>query len=111
MIEGGLDYGLLTTGEATVFLKIDWTQPDVLYYHLAEPGADVPAHPEHIQSCTAVGQCLAFTLMALGGLGQQGEHSQSERDQAMSILNTWAEDFEATVRTIPKGISPDTSSS
>jgi hypothetical protein len=34
MIKGGLAYSLLTTGEAIVFLKIDWRAPEVLYYHL-----------------------------------------------------------------------------
>ncbi|XP_044716019.1 kinase [Hirsutella rhossiliensis] len=67
MIEGGLEYGLLTTGEATVFLKVDWAEPETLYYHLAEPGPEVLAHPEHMQSSSAVGQYLAFSLMALAG--------------------------------------------
>ncbi|RWA05309.1 hypothetical protein EKO27_g9794, partial [Xylaria grammica] len=40
MILGGLEYGLLTTGEATVFLKVDWEAPDTLYYHLAEPASE-----------------------------------------------------------------------
>ncbi|KAL5903131.1 hypothetical protein ACKVV7_011438 [Pyricularia oryzae] len=66
MIEGGLEYGLLTTGEAIVFLKIDWREPETLLYHLAEPTAEVLAHPGHFHLCTAVGQYLAFSLMALG---------------------------------------------
>ncbi|PNH36351.1 hypothetical protein BJF96_g623 [Verticillium dahliae] len=51
MIESGLDYGLLTTGEAIVFLKIDWDQPETLYYHLAEPGPEVSAHPNNLPIC------------------------------------------------------------
>ncbi|TLD03388.1 uncharacterized protein PgNI_12346 [Pyricularia grisea] len=66
MIEGGLEYGLLTTGEAIVFLKIDWSEPGTLLYHLAEPNAEVLAHPSHFHLCTAVGQYLAFSLVALG---------------------------------------------
>ncbi|RXG41091.1 hypothetical protein VDGE_30363 [Verticillium dahliae] len=54
MIEGGLEYGLVTTGEAIVFLKVDWEEPETLYYHLAEPGPEVAAHPEHSHVCTAV---------------------------------------------------------
>ncbi|ELQ32294.1 hypothetical protein OOU_Y34scaffold01197g1 [Pyricularia oryzae Y34] len=64
MIEGGLEYGLLTTGEAIVFLKIDWREPETLFYHLAEPNAEVLAHPDHFHLCTAVGQYLAFSLIA-----------------------------------------------
>ncbi|XP_044714482.1 uncharacterized protein HRG_11975 [Hirsutella rhossiliensis] len=98
MIEGGLEYGLLTTGEATVFLKVDWAEPETLYYHLAEPGPEVLAHPEHMQSSSAVGQYLAFSLMALGRPGGRVEHGQDERDRATANLNSWApttyEDFD-----------------
>ncbi|KAJ0358882.1 hypothetical protein COL26b_014449 [Colletotrichum chrysophilum] len=65
MIEGGLEHGLLTTGEAIVFLMIDWREPETLFYHLAEPSAEAEAHPEHAHLCTAVAQYLAFSLIAL----------------------------------------------
>ncbi|KAH7118371.1 hypothetical protein EDB81DRAFT_848105 [Dactylonectria macrodidyma] len=102
MIESGLEYGLLTTGEAIVFLKIDWDEPETLYYHLAEPGPEVSAHPNNLQICTAVGQYLAFTLMALGSPGERRENGQKERQKAMENLKTWAEDFESTLRSIPE---------
>ncbi|KAI8669870.1 Protein kinase domain-containing protein [Fusarium sp. Ph1] len=42
MIENGLEYGLLTTGETIVFLKIDWQKdPGTLYFHLAEHGPEL----------------------------------------------------------------------
>ncbi|RSL81711.1 hypothetical protein CDV31_017010 [Fusarium ambrosium] len=34
MTESGLQYGLLTTGEAIVFLKIDWDEPETLCFEL-----------------------------------------------------------------------------
>ncbi|KJZ69750.1 hypothetical protein HIM_10861 [Hirsutella minnesotensis 3608] len=102
MIEGGLDYGLLTTGEATVFLKIDWTEPETLHYHLAEPGPEVEAHREHLQSSSAVGQYLAFSLMALGERGRPVGHGQDERDRAAASLKRWAEDFETILGSIPE---------
>ncbi|KAL5903044.1 hypothetical protein ACKVV7_011445 [Pyricularia oryzae] len=102
MIEGGLEYGLLTTGEAIVFLKIDWSEPGTLLYHLAEPTAEVLAHPNHFHLCTAVGQYLAFSLMALGLPGEQRLRGQDERYQATEKLKTWAEDFETTLRSIPQ---------
>ncbi|KAJ6438070.1 putative HTH-type transcriptional regulator YdfL [Purpureocillium lavendulum] len=113
MIEGGLEYGLLTTGEATVFLNVDWAKPETLYYHLAEPGPEVLAHPEHVQSSSAVGQYLAFSLMALGGPGQRVQHGQDERDRAMGGLCRWAEDFETTLRSIPENerVTSDSASS
>ncbi|KAI3579760.1 hypothetical protein IWW34DRAFT_421099 [Fusarium oxysporum f. sp. albedinis] len=102
MIESGLEYGNLTIGEATVFLKIDWNEPETLLYHLAEPKYEVSAHPDSFHICTAVGQYLAFTLMALGSPGEQHEHGQDERRRVMNNLKTWAEDFETTLRSIPE---------
>ncbi|KAG7430111.1 hypothetical protein Forpi1262_v008280 [Fusarium oxysporum f. sp. raphani] len=102
MIESGLEYGLLTTGEAIVFLKVDWDEPETLYYHLAEPGPEVSAHPNNVHICTAVGQYLAFTLMALGSSGERRGNKQEERLKAMENLKTWAEDFESTLRSIPE---------
>ncbi|KAG4268364.1 hypothetical protein FPRO04_12470 [Fusarium proliferatum] len=102
MIESGLEYGNLTIGEATVFLKIDWNEPETLLYHLAEPKYEVSAHPDNFHICTAVGQYLAFTLMALGSPGEQHEHGQEERRRVMNNLKTWAEDFETTLRSIPE---------
>ncbi|RMJ00578.1 hypothetical protein CDV36_015870, partial [Fusarium kuroshium] len=102
MIEGGLEYGLLTTGEAIVFLKIDWREPETLLYHLAEPDAEVSAHPNHSHLCTAVGQYLAFSLMALGPPGERRLRGQDERRQATEKLKTWMEDFETTLRSIPE---------
>ncbi|RBA17495.1 hypothetical protein FPRO05_11210 [Fusarium proliferatum] len=102
MIESGLEYGNLTIGEATVFLRIDWNEPETLHYHLAEPKYEVSAHPSSFHICTAVGQYLAFTLMALGSPGEQREHGQEERRRAMDNLKTWAEDFETTLRSIPE---------
>ncbi|KAM0433528.1 hypothetical protein ACHAPT_004408 [Fusarium lateritium] len=101
MIEGGLEYGLLTTGETIVFLKIDWQDPGTLYFHLAEPGPEVLAHPDNIRSCTAVSQTLSFSLMSLGPPGRIREHGQEERHQAMGILKTWSEDYETMLRSIP----------
>ncbi|KAI6506875.1 hypothetical protein MCOR10_011352 [Pyricularia oryzae] len=102
MIEGGFEYGLLTTGEAIVFLKVDWREPETLLYHLAEPNAEVLAHPNHFHLCTAVGQYLAFSLMALGLPGEQRLRGQDERHQAIQKLKTWVEDFETTLRSIPE---------
>ncbi|KXH68190.1 hypothetical protein CSAL01_11474, partial [Colletotrichum salicis] len=101
MIEGGLEHGLLTTGEAIVFLKIDWREPGTLLYHLAEPFAEVEAHPKHSHLCTAVAQYLAFSLMALGSPSERRLHGQEERQRAIDKLKTWKEDFEMTLRSIP----------
>ncbi|KAH7146706.1 hypothetical protein B0J13DRAFT_442193, partial [Dactylonectria estremocensis] len=54
IIKGGLKYGLLTTGEAIVFLRVDWEEPETLYYHLAEAGPEVSAHLNHFHVYTAM---------------------------------------------------------
>ncbi|KJZ68998.1 hypothetical protein HIM_11614 [Hirsutella minnesotensis 3608] len=100
MIEGGLEYSLLTTGEAIVFLKIDWDEPETLFYHLAVPSAEVAAQTKDAHLCTAVAQYLAFTLLAIDGLGKRF-HGQDERDQATKKLNKWEVSFELTYRSIP----------
>ncbi|KAF5576971.1 hypothetical protein FPCIR_12330 [Fusarium pseudocircinatum] len=79
MIESGLQHGVLTTGEAFVFFKIDWNSPQKLQYHLAEPIPEVQAHPENAHLCAAVDQYLAFTLTALGSPGDRHGHGQEER--------------------------------
>ena len=97
MIESGLEYGVLTTGEMIIFLKIDWSKPQTLLYHLAEPNAEVEAHPANAHLCSAAGQYLSFTLMALEG----ALHGQGERQRAMTNLRTWSEDFETIRRSMP----------
>ncbi|EXK78859.1 hypothetical protein FOQG_16489 [Fusarium oxysporum f. sp. raphani 54005] len=89
--EKSLEYGLLTTGEAIVFLKVDWNDPETHYYHLAEPGPEVTAHPNNLQMCTAVGQYLASILMALGSPGEQQEIWQEERMKSMENLKRFNE--------------------
>ena len=46
MVENGLEYSYLTTGEAYVFLQIKESEPHTLYYHLVEPNAKAEAQDE-----------------------------------------------------------------
>ena len=84
-----------------MFLKMDWSDPTTLAYHLAEPAAEVLAHPHDGCYCTAVGQMLAFSLMALDPVGERRSHGQDERRSAMTRLNTWSEDYEAILGSMP----------
>ena len=101
MIEMGLKYGLLTTGVAIVFLYIDWQDAATLHYHLAEPTSEVAAHATQGTMCTAVGQYLTFTLMALGAPGQLRTHQQEERRNATAGLETWCNDLNLEVLCAP----------
>jgi hypothetical protein len=67
MIENGLEYSKLVTGEADVLLQVMEDEPHTLYYHLAELNIEAEAQSEvDILLCrTVVGQTLTFCLMAL----------------------------------------------
>ncbi|TGJ78137.1 hypothetical protein E0Z10_g10626 [Xylaria hypoxylon] len=98
MVKSGLAYGLLTTGEGIVFLKIDWDDPQTVYYHLAEPAEEVAAHNNY-RSCSAVSQYLGFHLLALSDYSYRG---QDVRDRAISGLHTWSTDFRKAASTVPE---------
>ena len=46
MIENGLEYGKVVTGEADVSLQLKEDEPHTLYYHLAEPNIEAEAQDE-----------------------------------------------------------------
>ncbi len=48
MVENGLAYSYLTTGEAYVFLYIIESEPHTLYYHLAEPNAEAEVQDDEL---------------------------------------------------------------
>lgn len=85
MVEGLLEHGLLTTGEAIVFVRLDWRESETLSFHLAEPSAEVEAYVKHADLRTAVAQYLASSLIALGVPGERHEcrhpHSMSNPAQ------------------------------
>ncbi|KAK4140752.1 uncharacterized protein C8A04DRAFT_39662 [Dichotomopilus funicola] len=91
MIQAGLTYGCVTTGETFVFLKINWTHPITLLYHMAEPALEVEEHRENALCCTAVSQVLAFTMLALHSASQPA-HGQDERQRAINRLKIWEAD-------------------
>lgn len=71
------------------------------------------AHPNYSHLCTAVGQYLAFSLMALGLPGEGRLHRQHEHRQATEKLKMWIEDFETTLQSISEDerCTPQSSSS
>ncbi|KAH8194005.1 hypothetical protein TruAng_011831 [Truncatella angustata] len=69
------------------------------YNYMIEGDLDAEEH----HACTAVGQYLAFSLMALGPPGNPPNvRSQDERQRVILELRRWAEDFETTLRSIPR---------
>ncbi|KAG5932789.1 hypothetical protein E4U60_004995 [Claviceps pazoutovae] len=66
MMDSCLEYGIITTGQAVVFLHFNWDDPKTLHYHLAEPRLDVALGPEEDATLlTTLGQYIAFTIMAI----------------------------------------------
>ena len=110
MIENGLEYSKLVTGEADVFLQLKEDEPHTLYYHLAEPNIEAEAQSEvDILLCrTAVSQTLTFCLMAL----DSKPRSQKWRNHALETACRAVIDHEAILRQIPakeKTLTPPSS--
>ena len=103
MLENGLKYSYITTGEAFFFLQVRSSEPDTVYYHLADPTAEVEefaGQSEEYLSRTAVGQVLAFCLMAL----RSEPRSQTWRKKAMANRSRWVVDDAAILHEIPETV-------
>ncbi|KAG6126223.1 hypothetical protein E4U38_007071 [Claviceps purpurea] len=89
MMESCLEFGILTTGQAIVFLHVNWDDPQTLYYHIAEPALDVAKAPERDAAfLSAVGQYVAFTIMTLTK-SRKPKPLQERRIQVFKTLSTW----------------------
>jgi hypothetical protein len=111
MVEGGVEYGILANGEAFIFLHIDIENPRVLYYHCLNPTADLSksVHSHDVLHRTAVGQVLAFILLALES-SRQSEltDKQNAINDAFKDLNIWPS--APTQDTSPSAVPPRTPS-
>ncbi|KAL2357208.1 hypothetical protein BJ546DRAFT_1113171 [Cryomyces antarcticus] len=68
MLENGLEYSYVTTGEAFMFLWIRENEPHTLYYHLTEPNVEAGADTDEsgiVLSSTAISQALCICTFAL----------------------------------------------
>ncbi|KAJ5203252.1 hypothetical protein N7449_005331 [Penicillium cf. viridicatum] len=78
MINGGMEYGYVCTGEAFIFLRVPHDDPSTVYYYLS-------VSREKTLHLTALGQVLAFTLRAL----QTPQRGIQWQNWAASKLDTW----------------------
>lgn len=93
MIQGGLEYGYVCTGEAFIFLRVPPEDPETVYYYLSVPEEDVgpttgwvdESSGENRLHLTAIGQVLAFTLRAL----RVPVRDVTWKSWATSRLKTW----------------------
>lgn len=103
MIDSGVQYGYICTGEAFVFLHIPKDDPTVVQYFLCIPNQDVQADDEWRLHRTAIGQVLAFTLQALAAEAP----SQEWHDVAYDKLKTWEVEYLDVLRKIPETLRKD----
>lgn len=104
MLESGLEYSCVITGEAIVFLWIREQEPKTLYYHLAEPKEEVKSEGIFQYPLTAVSQLLSFSLLAM----RSTRRCQQWRDASIAGAQTWTVDWKEITRGYPsdESISP-----
>ena len=100
MLESGIEYSCIITGEAMVFLWIEENDPNTLHYHLAEPNEEVSAGIElgFQHPLTAISQLLSFCLLSF----QSKRRSQHWRDTSIQHAQTWTDDWKKILRDIPR---------
>ncbi|KAF3031555.1 hypothetical protein E8E11_001800, partial [Didymella keratinophila] len=109
MIQIGVEYGCVCTGEATIFLRVPH-DPTTVYYFLSVAKGDVGDTTGWTQDSdgpnrlhlTAVGQMLAFTLQAM----KSPPRSQKWRDDAIAQLKSWEVLFDELLDEIPLEEAP-----
>ena len=98
MLESGVKYSCLVTGEAIVSLWIPEDRPDTVYYHLSEPGQEVTNGPgEFHHPRTAIALMLSICIMAL----QTPIRGESWRAAAAANARTWNVDVEKILNSMP----------
>ncbi|KAJ5547554.1 hypothetical protein N7513_004788 [Penicillium frequentans] len=103
MIDSGVRYGYICTGEAFVFLHVPPDDPTVVQYFLCIPNQDVQPDDELRLHRTAIGQVLAFTLQALGTEAP----SQEWHDIAHDKLTKWEIEYLDVLKEIPETLRKD----
>ncbi|KAI0436096.1 hypothetical protein F4803DRAFT_543417 [Xylaria telfairii] len=95
MVDKGIQYGYLCTGETFVFLHIP-RDPTIVYYSVCVPNLDVVEDDEDRLHRTAVAQVFAFVLQALRSPPlPQHWHDRAEH------LGIWGDEFDDILRHIP----------
>jgi hypothetical protein len=97
MVQAGLEYGCVCTGEAFIFLRVP-DDPRTVHCFVCVPEDDVVGKRrlDRLQ-LTAVGRMLVFTLQAL----QTPPRSHKWRAEAAAMLNKWEIVSDELPKTIP----------
>ena len=99
MIENGLEYSYITTGEVFIFLHVKEDDPTTLYYHVSVPGEEIDDNELEVTlPQTAVSQVMGLCLMA----SQSKQRSQRWRTTAKKGLDKYRIDYMAILAQIPE---------
>ena len=105
MIDAGLEYAYISTGEALVFLRVKSDDPTTVYYYLSVPNEDVGKStgweagsegPNRLH-LTAVGQILGFTIRTLSSARRNPVWVRN----AKKHLKKWVVDIDEVLDQIP----------
>ncbi|MCJ1428599.1 hypothetical protein MMC29_006509 [Sticta canariensis] len=108
MIDAGLEYAYICTGEALVFLRVERDDPTTVYYHLSIPNEEVGKStgweaesegPDRLH-LTTVGRVLVFTIQAL----PSEVRCPSWIKKAQEKLEKWEVDFDKVLAKIPDSV-------
>lgn len=102
MVDIGVQYGYVCTGEASVFLNIP-NDPTIAKYSLCVPSQDVQNESQQSLQWMAIGQVLAFTLRALAAKAP----SQEWHNAAHEKLSTWEVEYLDILKRIPETVRRD----
>ncbi|KAK2469699.1 hypothetical protein H9L39_18514 [Fusarium oxysporum f. sp. albedinis] len=95
MIDSSLEYGLLTTDEAIMILKVDWDEPETVLSRSRawSGGVGTSKQPPYMHGRRSISRVHPYgSRFAWRTTGNW----QEERLKAMKDLKTWAEDFECS---------------
>ena len=107
MVDSGIQYAYLTTGEAFVFLHIPDRKWNTLYYHMVIP-RDASADGTVTPSLTSIGLVLSFYVLACKGELQNQDSRLRHRNEAAN----WIKDDERLLANVtPSPEKPKTPSS
>lgn len=99
MIENGLEFSYIVTGEAFVFLRVEEAVPTTLFYHLTVPSDEIDEDRlQSLISMTAIGQVMSFCLMAF----QSKARNHRWRRNAKKRLSKYHVDYKAILERIPE---------
>ena len=105
MVDKGIRYGYICTGQVYVFLRLD-DDPSNVYYSVQVPDRDVDAAGPPRLHYTAVAQVFAFLLQAIPEIGLAQDWHQK-----MNLLSPWNITVDDVIYNMPDSVRTNRSDS